>query len=111
MPNRKSTNGKICTTGTISELKAQIWLLNQGYEVFTNVRPSGKADILAWDLKANHVLKIDVKTVRIYKKADGTKSYIFSGLGTVGFDAADRKTTENVVYLGYCEEEDMCLWY
>ena len=111
MIKRKDTTGKISTTGTISELKAQIWLLEQGYEVFSNVRPSGKADILAWDLKANHVLKIDVKTVRVYKKADGSKSYVFSGLGTIGYTSADKRTTENVVYLGYCEEEDTFLWY
>lgn len=111
MKIRKSNVGKISGTGTISELKAQIWLLEQGYEVFANVKPSGKADILAWDLKSNNVLKIDVKTVRIYKKKDGSKSYVFSGLGSIGHDAIDMRTTDNVTYLGYCEEEDSFIWY
>jgi hypothetical protein len=99
------------TTGTINELKAQIWLLNQGYEVFSNVKATGIADLVAWNIKTNQVLKVDVKTVKVYLKKDGSKSYMFSSLGTVGNKAIDSKTDPNITYLGYCEEEDLFLWY
>ena len=111
MKPRKDTTGKISKTGTISELKAQIWLLNQGYEVFQNVKPSGLFDLIAWHKDKNQLLKIDVKTVRIYAKKDGTKSYIFSGLGAVGNTCADANIKDGVVYLGYCEEEETFIWY
>lgn len=111
MATRKPTHGKVSKTGTISELKAQIWLLEQGYEVFSNVKPTGIFDLVAWHREKNQILKIDVKTVRVYAKKDGTKSYVFSGLGSVGNTGADAKIKENVVYLGYCEEEDVFIWY
>jgi hypothetical protein len=102
---------KINTIALISELKAQIWLTEQGYEVFTNIKPSGPADLLAWDVAKNHVLKIDVKTVKVYKKKDGTKSYVFSSLGPAGGSGADVRVKDNVTYLGYCEEENLFIWY
>lgn len=37
--------------GAIAELTACNWLLNQGYEVFRNLTPTGWIDIIAW--KAN----------------------------------------------------------
>lgn len=46
--------------GTISELKACAWLLEQGYSVFRNVSHHGMIDIVA--LKADEILYLDVKT-------------------------------------------------
>ena len=102
---------KTAYIGKISELQAQIWLLNQGFEVFSNVKPSGPSDIIAWDKKTDKFLKIDVKTVRIYKKKDGAKTYTFSGLGNFDSDSRDAKTIDGISYLGYCEEEDTFLWF
>ena len=102
---------KTSSIGTISELKAQIWLLNQGFEVFSNVKPSGPADIIAWDTKTDKFLKIDVKTVRIYQRKDGSKSYTFSGLGNTDSDLGQSKMIDGISYLGYCEEEDRFLWF
>jgi arginyl-tRNA synthetase len=102
---------KTAYIGKISELKAQIWLLNQGFEVFANVKPSGPADIIAWDKKKDKFLKIDVKTVRIYKKKDGSKTYTFSGLGNHDSKLSQTKITDGIAYLGYCEEEDRFLWF
>ena len=102
---------KTAYIGKISELQAQIWLLNQGFEVFSNVKPSGPADIIAWDKKTDKFLKIDVKTVRIYKKKDGAKTYTFSGLGNFDSDSRDAKTIDGISYLGYCEEENTFLWF
>lgn len=111
MTSRKPTYGKVSKTGAISELKAQIWLLEQGYEVFSNVKPTGIFDLIAWHREKQQILKIDVKTVRVYNKKDNTKSYVFSGLGCVGNVGADAKLKDGVVYLGYCEEEDTFIWY
>lgn len=102
---------KINTIGLISELKAQVWLLEQGYEVFKNIKPSGPADLMAWNIEKNTILKIDVKTVKVYKRKDGTKSYTFSALGTAGGIGSESRVKDNITYLGYCEEEDIFIWY
>jgi hypothetical protein len=44
--------------GAIGELKAVLWLLEQGYEVFRNVSPFGHVDVVA--LKDGQVTLIDV---------------------------------------------------
>lgn len=101
----------VAVIGTVSELKAQIWLLEQGYEVFANVKPSGKADIIAWLVKTDKVLKIDVKTVKIYHRAKANKSYVFSGLGTMGTPSAEANMKDGILYLGWCGEEDRFMWF
>lgn len=45
--------------GALCELQACAWLLTQGYEVFRNVSPEGKVDIIA--RKDNKITLIDVK--------------------------------------------------
>jgi hypothetical protein len=97
--------------GAISELKAQTWLMEQGYEVFKNIKPSGPADLIAWDIKTDTLLKIDVKTVRVYIKKDGTKNYNFSSLGNANLKTIKDRTIEGIHYLGYCEEENRFLWF
>jgi hypothetical protein len=104
----KVTTSKI---GKISELKAQIWLLNQGYEVFANIKPTGPADIIAWDKQTDKFIKIDVKTVRIYQKKNGIKTYTFSGIGNHDSKSSQGKAIDGIAYLGYCEEEDRFLWF
>lgn len=52
-----------CQKGAASELIAVAWLLNQGYEVFRNVCPVGKTDIIA--VRVNQFIKIDVKTATL----------------------------------------------
>jgi Holliday junction resolvase-like predicted endonuclease len=49
-------------TGAMSELKATIWLMEQGYEVFRNVSPHGGVDIIARHPTSGEMLLIDVKT-------------------------------------------------
>jgi Holliday junction resolvase-like predicted endonuclease len=97
--------------GALSELRAQAWLMEQGYEVFKNIKPSGPADLIAWDIKSNTILKIDVKTVRIYIKKDGSKNYNFSSLGNVYLESKNKRAIEGIHYLGYCEEENRFLWF
>lgn len=97
--------------GAISELKAQTWLMEQGYEVFKNIKASGPADMIAWDIKTDTLLKIDVKTVRVYIKKNGVKNYNFSSLGNANLKGKNKYTTNGIHYLGYCEEEDRFLWF
>jgi len=44
--------------GAVAEYVASNWLLTQGYEVFKNITPSGKIDIIA--VKSNEMHLIDV---------------------------------------------------
>ncbi len=56
-----TNNSLSCSTlGAIAEYKACIWLMKQGYEVYRNVSPNGKFDIIAY--KPGDIRKIDVTT-------------------------------------------------
>lgn len=56
--------------GTLSELKGCVWLLEQGYDVFRNISPSGKVDIIAIKFgNPYEMMLIDVKSA--LKKSDG----------------------------------------
>ena len=60
-------------TGDVTEHKAVVWLLEQGYEVFRNECCSGPIDIIALNIETQEILKIDVKTGSIYIREDGTR--------------------------------------
>lgn len=91
------------TRGALHEMKAVVYLMEQGYQVFTNIKGTGPADMVAWCPKTNKIMVIDVKTVKIYLKADGTKKY-HSSLGS-------GKNKRNFVqYLGYCPDDNTWMW-
>lgn len=46
--------------GAINELEVCAWLMKQGYEVFRNVAPTGKGDIIIWKHGESPII-IDVK--------------------------------------------------
>tara|TARA_R110002051_G_C8624627_1_gene483886 strand:- start:32 stop:991 length:960 start_codon:yes stop_codon:yes gene_type:complete len=48
--------------GDITEHKAEVWLLEQGYEVFRNISATGPADLVIFDSKTGEHVKIDVKS-------------------------------------------------
>lgn len=48
--------------GSISEHIATAWLLQQGYDVFRNVAPNGRADLLAVDWDKDETVRVDVKS-------------------------------------------------
>jgi hypothetical protein len=56
--------------GAWGELIASAWLLEQGYEVFRSVTPTGPIDLVA--VNSEHILLFDVKVVRTYRKNDGS---------------------------------------
>jgi Holliday junction resolvase-like predicted endonuclease len=73
------------TRGGISELRACVWLLEQGYSVLRNVAQDGPIDVVA--IKGEEILKIDVKTVHVYPE----------GGAVIGKKvAADKETIKNI---------------
>tara|TARA_Y100001963_G_C6469801_1_gene303966 strand:+ start:158 stop:466 length:309 start_codon:yes stop_codon:yes gene_type:complete len=60
-------------SGDISEHKAVVWLLEQGYEVFRNECCSGPIDIIAYNIETQEILKIDVKSCKSRVRQDGTE--------------------------------------
>ena len=50
------------TKGAISEHIATAWLLAQGLDVFRNVSPNGRADLLAVDWIKDETIRVDVKS-------------------------------------------------
>lgn len=91
--------------GAINEMKAVIWLIEQGYQVFTNIKGTGPADMVAWEPQTNKTIVIDVKTMRLYQKKDGTLQYN-SSIG----DENDKRRKPFVSYLGYCPEDNTFRW-
>lgn len=63
-------------TGTLSEIKACVWLIENGYEVFRNISQYGPIDLIA--IKDGEIIKIDVTTANLYKKADGGRTLCFA---------------------------------
>lgn len=61
--------------GAYHELIACSYFIQQGYEVFRNVAPSGPADLVAWLPSTGETIFVDVKTATKYVKADGSISY------------------------------------
>ena len=60
-------------TGTIGELTTQAWFLEQGYDVFANVEPSGPADMLVRNRDNGKIIAVDAKAIKNpYVRADGT---------------------------------------
>jgi Holliday junction resolvase-like predicted endonuclease len=91
--------------GAINEMKAVIWLMEQGYQVFTNIKGTGPADMIAWNPETDEKIVVDVKTMRIYKRHDGTLQYN-SSIGS----ANDKRRRKFVSYLGYCPENNEFRW-
>lgn len=50
------------TKGAISEHIATAWLMASGYDVFRNVSPNGRADLLAVDWQKDETIRVDVKS-------------------------------------------------
>ena len=88
------------TLGAISEMKAIIYLIGLGYDVFTNTSPAGPADLMAWNRNTGETIAIDVKTIRRKIYADGTCGYV----------PFPKVRNEFVRYLGYCPETDEFFW-
>lgn len=98
-----SNIGKVNEIGAINEMRAAIWLMEQGYHVFSNVMGSGPADLIAWCPKTDKTLKIDVKTARRYQKKDGTIQYNTSLSG-------EKYKKPYITYIAVCNEDNTFHW-
>ena len=58
--------------GSIVELKACAYFLELGYEVYRNISPTGKGDIIIWK-KGEDPIVINVKSHRVASKLDEVK--------------------------------------
>lgn len=63
--------------GATAELRAQVWLLEQGYEVYENVSQHGPVDLVA-EAPDGTLTRIDVTTGRYYVKQSGEVSLQFA---------------------------------
>lgn len=57
--------------GARSELKAAIWLSEQGYEVFRNISQHGPSDLIIYNPETNVFTPVDVKTGSTYTTKNG----------------------------------------
>jgi hypothetical protein len=85
--------------GSINELRACSHLLALGYEVFRNVSPSGKGDIVAWEHGRTPIV-IDVKaiTTGVYVRKDGEERQ---------FTAMNKSKYPGVITIGVIEGGDV----
>lgn len=60
--------------GTNSELRACLWLQENGYEVFKNISPHGEVDIIIWDPDKKETHLIDVTTAHYHTCVTGNKT-------------------------------------
>ena len=88
------------TLGAMAEMKATIYLIGLGYDVFKNTSPSGPADLVAWSRHSGEIMLIDVKTIRQRVMADGR----------VGYNPFPKVKHDLVRHLGYCPETDEFFW-
>lgn len=89
------------TKGAISEHIAAAWLLSQGYDVFRNVSPNGRADLLAVDWVKDETIRVDVKSQE-YGKAKTSRA-----------DQAERRSQNSGFDIRYLvvSDDGSCAWY
>lgn len=93
------------TKGAIGEHIATAWLLARGYDVFRNVSPNGRADLLAVDWDADETFRVDVKS----------EGFTLEDTANGHYAKSSRKRDElnagfGIRYLVVCESGS-CHWY
>lgn len=90
--------------GTMAELLACQWLMQNGYEAFRNVCPVGPVDVIAFDKITEEIILIDVKTASKRKNSSGD----------IVWNAGSSKTPEQikigVEFLYYIPASREFLW-
>lgn len=94
------------TKGAISEHIATAWLMASGYDVFRNVSPNGRADLLAVDWLNDETIRVDVKSQGFS---------LVPGVGDASRVAGAMATDEanqgfNIRYL-VVQDDGSCGWY
>lgn len=93
------------TKGSISEHLATAWLLQSGYDVFRNVSPNGRADLLAVDWDEDETIRVDVKS-------EGFTLVEGEG-GEMGAKLRQRETLNSGFSIRYLvvKNDGNCEWY
>lgn len=92
--------------GSINEHLATAWLMKSGYEVFRNVAPVGRADLVAKNWSTGELIWVDVKS----------ESYDPSGCNGVT-DASEKQREQAAKYAGsdikylIVEDDGHCRWH
>lgn len=95
------------TRGAISEHLATAWLLASGYDVFRNVSPAGRADLLAVDWANDETIRVDVKSEGFSLDDDGNRS---TPIGRHNKRVNSMNAGFNIKYLIVKNDGD-CEWY
>lgn len=91
------------TKGSINEHLATVWLMKEGYDVFRNVSPVGRADLIAVKWDEGEWLAVDVKSHGYNPNGDGV-------LGEAQKKQADEYRNSNIKYL-IVGDDGSCCWY
>lgn len=91
------------TKGSINEHLATVWLMKEGYDVFRNTSPVGRADLIAVNWDEGDWLAVDVKSHGYNPNGDGV-------LGEAQKKQADEYRNSNIKYL-VVGDDGSCSWY
>lgn len=91
------------TKGAVNEHIATAWLLKEGYDVFRNVSPRGRADLVVRDWEKEEWISVDVKSEQFDLRGtnamnDGQRS------------VAREYSASNIRYL-VVMDDGVCRWY
>jgi len=89
--------------GAISEHLASAWLLQQGYDVFRNISPNGRADLLAVNWDADETIRVDVKSQEFTLTAKGPRA-------DAAREMEERNEGFDIKYL-VVRDDGSCGWY
>jgi hypothetical protein len=105
IPGNNGTRIKVLpgTKGSINEYLATVWLMKEGYDVFKNASPIGRADLIAVDWNEGEWLAVDVKSAGYNPNGDGI-------LGEAQKKQADEYRSSNIKYL-IVADDGSCSWY
>ncbi|NNH56924.1 hypothetical protein HLI01_08900 [Rhizobium laguerreae] len=92
--------------GAISEHLATAWLLAKGYDVFRNVSPAGRADLLAVNWTMDETIRVDVKSQGFTLETAGNNNPIAK-------QARRNETLNRSFYIKYLvvKDDGDCEWY
>lgn len=89
--------------GAVNEHIATAWLLKEGYDVFRNVSPRGRADLIAKKWDSEEWIAVDVKSEHFNLRGTGTMN---SGQRAVAKEYA----SSNIRYI-VVNDDGTCRWY
>lgn len=89
--------------GAINEQLATVWLMKQGYDVFRNQSPVGRADLIAVKWDDGEWLAVDVKSFGYNPNGDGI-------VGESQKKQADKYRGSDIKYL-VVDDYGSCRWY